>query len=44
MTEKPGERVHRPWRHVVIPQASHQIAAGHPGWLNELLLDRLRQA
>jgi pimeloyl-ACP methyl ester carboxylesterase len=42
--EKSGDRVHGPWRHVVIPEASHWMQLDAPGRLNELLLAWLRHA
>ena len=40
--EKSGACVAGPWRHEVIPGASHWIPIDAPGRLNELLLDWLR--
>src|SRR5215475_13230673 len=34
-----GDHVRGPWRHVVIPDASHWMQLDAPGQLNELLLD-----
>jgi len=40
--ERSGACVEGPWRHEVIPGASHWIPLDAPGRLNELLLDWLR--
>jgi pimeloyl-ACP methyl ester carboxylesterase len=40
--EQTGAYVEGPWRHEVIPGASHWIPLDAPGRLNELLLDWLR--